>query len=255
MEKVKRNTAKRGRYSETTSKNDLDSSMKVHEWTFKEFVSVHDSVFAFYPDVPSSPRIRVSLKPQHVQTHDVEVLGEPSSAGGLGGGPPYSNMLLRQLAQQYTVASKPPIKNSNRASSSNRSLLSLISPAQIRNRDKQRISRLVQLIRSEAKCSKLKELSSSPALAWLWICGYTCNMTPASPSLGHTMFLTSIGRILAGLDSAAVWKLSFVKSPLDKKGILVKVIHTNRNVSVEAEERSPNVFPRRLMPWRRRNAY
>jgi len=84
------------------------------------------------------------------------------------------------------------------------------------------------------------------------------------------MFLTAIGKVLAGLDSAALWKLSFVKSPLlapaaklkipkqdsagdasslasgsksssTKHGLFVKVLHTNRNVTVEAEERAPNV--------------
>lgn len=212
------------------------------ERAFKEFTALHDCIFAFYPDVPTSPRIRVSQRPQYVQTHDVEVLGDPphaiNTAFNTSDSLSYSNVLLRQLAQQYTIAYRPLNKKS--AASGNRSLMSLVSPAQHRNRDKQRISRLVQQVRSEAKNSKFAELTSCSALVWMYLCGYTCDMTPTSPSLGHTMFLTSIGRVLFGLDSSAIHKLSFVRSPLDKKGIYVKVLHTNRPVPVEAEKRAPS---------------
>jgi len=221
----------------------MASLFKDLERSFKEFTVLHDSIFAFYPDVPTSPRIRVSQRPQYVQTHDVEILGDPPHVINAGynntsDSLSYSNVLLRQLAQQYAIAYRPPNKKSS--ASGNRSLMSLISPAQHRNRDKQRISRLVQQIRSEAKNSKLTELTSCSALVWMYLCGYTCDMTPTSPSLGHTMFLTSIGRVLFGLDSSAIHKLSFVRSPLDKKGIYVKVLHTNRPVPVEAEKRAPS---------------
>ena len=71
-------------------------------------------MFAFYPDVPSSPGIRVCEKPQDVQTHDVEVLGDPPHVIDVtynsGSGLAYSNLLLRYLALHYTITYMPPSK-------------------------------------------------------------------------------------------------------------------------------------------------
>jgi len=147
-EKLKeRNKKGDGRHSELTSttKHEDPSFMKELERTFKEFAVIHDSLFAFYPDVPSSPRIRVSSKPQYVQTHDVEVLGDlPTGVNGTRGHS-YSNFLLRQLAEHFTVDYTPPTKRS--MANGNRSLFSMVSPAQLRTRDKQRISQHLRGLR------------------------------------------------------------------------------------------------------------
>jgi len=97
-------------------------------------------------------------------------------------------------------------------------------------RDNIRMARLERRIRNEALSPS--DLSTTSRLVWTWMCQYSGGE--------RDNYSASVGRIISNLDSTSLWKLTFVKTPMETQGQFVKVL-SGRTVAVEAEERAPSV--------------
>lgn len=108
-------------------------------------------------------------------------------------------------------------------------------------KDGARLQRFEKLIRREA--SGEKELFSDEAgLIWLFVCRNSG--TRRTNLSNHTAIL---GRILDGLDSESVRKLSFIRTKSSPEGVRVPTLPNGHTIIEEAKERSPSGSMFRIM--------
>jgi serine/threonine protein kinase len=110
-------------------------------------------------------------------------------------------------------------------------------------KDETRLLRFEKLIRREASRPGEKDLFSDEAgFLWLFLCR---NSGPRKSRLPNSSAM--IGRILDGLDSASVRKLSILRTKSSPEGVRVPTLPNGRTVIEEAKERAPSGSLFRIM--------
>ena len=103
-------------------------------------------------------------------------------------------------------------------------------------KDRTRLRRFEKLIRREATRSDEDVLLSDQAsLFWLFLC---CNS--GERKYRHSNYSAMLGRILDGLSSDSIKKLSIIRTKSSPEGVRVPNLPNGRSIAEEAKERAPS---------------